>query len=145
MTKSRQAFVAIGALATLATIAVLATMSPGSTVAAADVPETVLITFRPKPQADQELADVIARHWKEARRLDLVLAGPHLTLRGRDGAGRVVLTEVLTWRDASVPDAAPPAILDIWKRMNELVEEREGRPGLVLDAVTVLSSAGPTR
>ena len=73
-----------------------------------------------------------------------MLATPHLTLRGRDGAGRVVLTEVLTWRDASVPDAAPAAILEIWKRMNELVEERDGRPGLALDAVTVLTS-GPTR
>lgn len=146
MTISRQAFVATAVVTTLLIIAALAAVSHHSTVAAAGVPETVLITFRPKPQADQELADVVARHWKEARRLDLVLAGPHLTLRGRDGAGRVELTEVLTWRDASVPDAAPPAILDIWKRMNELVEERDGRPGLVLEAVTVLSSAaGPTR
>jgi hypothetical protein len=127
-------------------IAVLAALLVCAAARAADVPETVLITFRPKPQAEQELAEVIARHWKEARRLDLVLATPHLTLRGRDGAGRVVLTEVLTWRDASVPDAAPAAILEIWKRMNELVEERDGRPGLALDTVTVLTSAdGTTR
>ena len=127
-------------------IALLAALLVCAAARPADVPETVLITFRPKPQAEQELADVIARHWQEARRLDMVLATPHLTLRGRDGAGRVVFTEVLTWRDPSVPDAAPPAILEIWKRMNELVEERDGRPGLVLDAVTVLASAaGPTR
>jgi hypothetical protein len=127
-------------------IAVLAALLVCAAARAADVPETVLITFRPKPQAEQELADVIARHWKEARRLGLVLVTPHLTLRGRDGAGRVVLTEVLTWRDASVPDAAPAAILEIWKRMNELVEERDGRPGLALDTVTVLTSAdGTTR
>ena len=127
-------------------IAVLAAMLAGTAVKAADVPETVLITFRPKPQVEQELAEVIARHWKEVRRLDMVLATPHLTLRGRDSAGRFVFTEVLTWRDASVPDAAPATILDIWKRMNELVEERDGRPGLAIDVVTVLpSAAGPTR
>jgi hypothetical protein len=132
--------------AVLRSIAVLAALLACATASAADVSETVLITFRPKPQAEQELADVIARHWKEARRLDLVLATPHLTLRGRDGAGRVVLTEVLTWRDASIPDAAPATILEIWKRMNELVEERDGRPGLVFDAVIVLTSAAaPTR
>jgi len=131
--------------AALRQIAVLAALLGCAAARAADVPETVLITFRPKPQAEQELADVIARHWQEARRLDLVLATPHLTLRGRDGAGRVVLTEVLTWRDARIPDAAPPAILEIWKRMNELVEERDGRAGLVFDAVTVLTSAAPTK
>jgi hypothetical protein len=124
-------------------IVVLAALLVCVAAKAADVPETVLITFRPKPQAEQELADVIARHWKEARRLDLVLATPHLTLRGRDGAGRVVFTEVLTWRDASIPDAAPAGILEIWKRMNELVEGRDGRPGLAFDAVTVLTSAAP--
>jgi len=131
--------------AALRQIAVLAALLACAAARAADVPETVLITFRPKPQAEQELADVIARHWQEARRLDLVLATPHLTLRGRDGAGRVVLTEVLTWRDARIPDAAPAAILEIWNRMNELVEERDGRAGLVFDAVTVLTSAAPTK
>jgi hypothetical protein len=127
-------------------IAVLAALLASTAAKTADVPETVLITFRPKPQAEQELAEVIANHWKEARRLDLVLATPHLTLRGRDGAGRFVFTEVLTWRDASAPDAAPPAILEIWKRMNELVEERDGRPGLAIDVVIVLAGAdGSTR
>jgi len=131
--------------ASLRQIAVLAALLACAAARAADVPETVLITFRPKPQAEQELADVIARHWQEARRLGLVLATPHLTLRGRDGAGRVVLTEVLTWRDARIPDAAPAAILEIWNRMNELVEERDGRAGLVFDAVTVLTIAAPTK
>jgi hypothetical protein len=130
-----------------AALTVASALLAGGTARARDVPETVLITFRPKSGAEQELADVIARHWAEARRLDLVVALPHLTLRGRDGAGRIVLTELLTWRDAGIPDAAPPAILDIWKRMNELVESRDGRPGLVFDVVTVLSpdAAEPSR
>jgi hypothetical protein len=139
MTTPRQAFVAIAVAATMVAIAVLATPSASPTVAAAGVPETVLITLRPKPGAEQELTDVIARHWAEVRRLGLVVASPHVTLRGRDGAGRIVLTEVLTWRDPSVPDAAPPPVLEIWNRMNELVEERDGKAGLVLDVVTVLS------
>jgi hypothetical protein len=141
MKMSRQAFVAIAVLATFAAIGVLATLPFHSTVRAADVPETVLITFRPKPGVEQELTEVIARHWAEVRRLGLVVASPHLTLRGRDGAGRVVLTEVLTWRDASVPDAAPQTVLSIWNRMNELVESRDGKAGLVLDTVTVVSDA----
>jgi hypothetical protein len=132
--------------AALPPIALLVALLACTAAKAAEVPETVLITFRPKPQAEQELAEVIARHWKEVRRLDMVLATPHLTLRGRDGDGRFVFTEVLTWRDAGVPDAAPATILEIWKRMNELVEERDGRPGLAIDVVTVLpSAAGPTR
>jgi hypothetical protein len=118
------------AFAAFAAFTVASALLAGGTARARDVPETVLITFRPKSGAEQELADVIARHWAEARRLDLVVAPPHLT-----------------WRDAGIPDAAPPAILDIWKRMNELVESRDGRPGLVFDVVTVLSpdAAEPSR
>jgi hypothetical protein len=36
--------------------------------------------------------------------------------------------EIMTWRDASVPDSSPPAIQKIWGDMNRLVEPRGGRP-----------------
>jgi hypothetical protein len=99
----------------------------------------VLITFHPKRGSEQALADVIARHWAVARRLDLVLDTPHLTLRGTDGRGNAYFVEVLTWRDAAIPDFAPKPILELWDQMNALVESRDARPGLDFRAVNVLS------
>ncbi len=108
--------------------------------AAAAGPETVLLTFHPKRGAEQALAAAIAQHWTVARQLGLVLDAPHLTLRGAD-AGGAYFVEVLTWRDAAVPDNAPPAIVEIWDRMNGLVESRGGRPGLDFRAMTVIPPA----
>ena len=131
----RKALPIIGVLfAAACALVVLATARGG-----AATPETVLITFHPKSGSEQPLADVIARHWTVARQLDLVLDAPHVTLRGTDAGGNTFFVEVLTWRSAAAPDSAPKQILDIWDEMNALVESRDGRPGLDLRAMTVLS------
>jgi hypothetical protein len=111
-------------------------------VARADPPETVLITLHAKAGAETELAQVIARHWETAQRLKLVTDAPHVTLRGTetaDGASRTFFVDVFTWRDASIPDAAPKEILAIWADMNRLVEKRNGRAGLTIDEVALVA------
>ena len=121
-------------IAGLSALLTLATARAGS-----PIPETVMITFHPKRGSEQALADVIARHWAVARRLELVVDAPHVTLRGFDGGGNAYFVEVLTWRDAAIPDSAPKPILELWDQMNALVESRNDRPGLDLREVTVLS------
>src|SRR5258708_253616 len=79
-----------------------------------DTPETVMITFRPKAGAEQQLAAVIADHWATARKMDLVQPDPHLTVRLKDAGGRPVFVDTFTWRDRDIPDNAPPAILKLW-------------------------------
>jgi hypothetical protein len=105
----------------------------------ADQPETVMVTFRAKPGAEAELARVIASHWRVASELNLVTTAPHLTLRGAEDGGKTYFVEVFTWRDASIPDAAPPAIEKIWSQMNALVESRGGHPGLHLEEMAVVN------
>jgi hypothetical protein len=107
--------------------------------AIADTPETVVITLHAKAGASAELEKVIAKHWETAVRLNLVVAAPHLTIRGEEQGNQVFLMEVLTWRDASVPDHAPPEIQAIWAEMNRLVEPRLSRPGLTIDQVMVIA------
>ena len=105
-------------------------------------PETVMITLHAKAGAEAELAQVIARHWETAQRLKLVTDAPHVTLRGTEaaeGAMRTFFVDVFTWRDASIPDAAPKEILAIWADMNRLVEKRNGRPGLTIDEMTLVA------
>jgi hypothetical protein len=100
-------------------------------VLVAEQPETVMITLRAKPGAEQALADVIARHYDTARRLDLIKAdAPHVTLRSADGQDKPYFVEIFTWRDADIPDHAPAAILQIWQEMNALVEARGGKAGM---------------
>jgi hypothetical protein len=120
---------------------VCATLIQGSSAVAQarpEEPETVMITLHAKAGADAELAQVIARHWDTARRLKMVRDTPHLTLRTVEG-GQTNLVEIMTWRDASVPDSAPPEIQKIWGDMNRLVEKRGGLPGLTIEQVSVVT------
>ncbi len=131
-----------GAVAAL-TLVFTAPIAPIATLAAEqskpDAPETVMITLRAKAGGEEALARVIARHFETARALGLVRAdAPHMTLKGADGE-RTHFVEIMTWRDASAPDAAPPAIQAIWKEMNALVEARGGRPGLEIVEMTMVA------
>ena len=101
-----------------------------------------MITLQAKVSSADALAQVIARHYDTARRLNLLAAEPpHLTLQAKDSGDRTYFVEILTWRDASVPDSAPPEIQTIWKEMNALVEARGGRPGLDIVQMTPVTRA----
>jgi hypothetical protein len=106
--------------------------------ARAEAPETVMITLHAKAGAEAELAQVIARHWDTARRLNLVRDTPHLTLRSAEG-GQTDFVEIMTWRDAGIPDSAAPEIQKIWAEMNRLVEKRGSVPGLSIEQMSVVS------
>jgi hypothetical protein len=102
-------------------------------------PETVVITFHAKPGAEAELARVIEKHWTVAREMKLVHDSPHLTLRRVEEGNKVCFTDIFTWRDAAIPDKAPPAIQAIWEQMNQLVEARGGDRGLAIANVAIVS------
>jgi hypothetical protein len=118
-----------------------AALSQGSSIAAQprqEEPETVMITLHAKAGAEAELAQVIARHWDTARRLKMIRETPHLTLRSAEGS-QTDFVEIMTWRDASVPDAAPAEIQKLWAEMNRLVEKRGAAPGLRIEQMSVVT------
>ncbi len=122
-------------------LAVLAAVTMGVLPAQqpAPKPETVVITFHAKPGAEAELARVIENHWTVAREMKLVQDSPHLTLRRMEEGNKVCFTDIFTWRDAAIPDNAPPAIQAIWAQMNQLVEARGGDPGLAIASAAIVS------
>ena len=102
-------------------------------------PETVIVTLHAKAGSEAALARVIEQHWQTARRLNLVQDAPHVTLRGTEGGDKTYFIEVFTWRDGAIPDGAPAEIQAIWNTMNQLVEAREGSPGLNFRAVSLVT------
>lgn len=118
-----------------------AMLTPASSLVAQtghEEPETVMITLHAKAGVEAELAQVIARHWETARRLKMIRETPHLTLRSVEG-GQTDFVEIMTWRDASLPDSAPPEIQKIWAEMNRLVEKRGATPGLRIEQMSVVA------
>jgi hypothetical protein len=102
-------------------------------------PETVIVTLHAKTGSEAALAGAIARHWDAARRLNLVLDTPHLTVRGAEADGKTYFVDIFTWRDSSAPDHAPAEIQTIWAEMNRLVEPRTGQPGLEFSEVSIVA------
>jgi hypothetical protein len=98
--------------------------------ASAAEPETVMITYRPTPGSEAKLRNVIADHWTTATKLGLVNPTPHVLVRNGS-----TLVEIFTWRDAAIPDNAPPEITKIWSEMAKLIEKKNG---MTIDQVTLL-------
>ena len=104
-------------------------------------PETVVITLHSKKGSESALARVVARHWTTARRLNLVLDSPHITVRATEEGDRTSIIDIFTWRDGSIPDSPPPPIREIWREMSDLVESRGGRAGIEIATGSLVTSA----
>ncbi len=84
-------------------------------------PETVVVTYHAKRGQERALEQVLREAWTTMRGLDLVLKSPHVLV-----ASDSRYIEVFTWKDSDIPDNAPPAVQQLWKRMNALVEGKDG-------------------
>jgi hypothetical protein len=124
--------------ATLAVVLCTSGWRAGTWHRASTDPETVLATYHAKRGAEDELARVIAEHWDTAKRLNLVIAEPHIVVRSAESGALTDFTEILTWRDANIPDSVPPEIHAMWDKMNKLVESRRGHTGIEFVPVKVV-------
>ena len=100
--------------------------------------ETVFTTFRVKDGQEAEFQKVYAEAWSTYRRFKMVVATPHLLLRGADSAGKTYFIEILTWIDADKPDNAPAEVKTLWAKMEALCEKRDGHRGIEFSEVKVV-------
>lgn len=92
--------------------------------------ETVLSTLRCRAGKENELQSTLAQEWTTLRKLNLVLADPHILLKGKDDGGKPIFVDVFTWRDHDAPDHVPPEVQAIWNHLQALVEARDGHKGI---------------
>jgi hypothetical protein len=95
----------------------------------AEASETVAITYHVKDENESALLKAIQKHWSVTRRLGLV-EGAHALYRGNG-----FFLEILTWKDASTPDNAPPEVRAIWADMERLVDRSAGKKALDIQEV----------
>lgn len=93
-------------------------------------PETVYSVSHVKAGKEAAFDKARTEAWAIYQRLGLVLPKPHLVARGTDEAGKTYFVEIFTWKDAAIPDHAPPEVRAIWKQLEAACEPRGGRPGI---------------
>lgn len=116
--------------------------------AAAGPPETVHVTYHVQSGKLGEFLAALREHYPAGRKLGIVLAEPHIILSGKDDAGRLVVIEILRWRDADAPDDVSrkyPSVRAIWDRLNALVEKRDGKPAIDIEEMEIVArgNGGP--
>lgn len=102
--------------------------------------ETVLSTFRPRAGKEDELLATMKTNWSTLRRLGLVLAEPHLILRGKDESGKTIFVEILTWRDHDAADHVPAEVQTVWNQLQSFVEQRGGHRGIEFPEFEIVSA-----
>jgi hypothetical protein len=90
----------------------------------ADTPETVLVTYHPKPGKEAEMLRILKDEWATLTKLDLV-SGAHQLYRAEDEAGRAFFVEIFTWKGHEIPDHAPPEVRKVWAEMNANTDKLE--------------------
>lgn len=88
--------------------------------------QTVICTYRVRPEAEDEFVKLLARHWDTLHDLGFVTDEESVVFRQLNG--RPTYVEIFTWVAGGFERAHEhPDVLAIWEPMDPLLEERDGR------------------
>src|ERR1700735_2550618 len=88
--------------------------------------ETVICTYRVRPDAEDEFLGLLRRHWAALHELGFVTDERSQVLRDIEEPTYV---EIFTWVEGGFERAHEhPDVLAIWEPMEPLLEDRGGRP-----------------
>ena len=95
-----------------------------------DSPSVAICTYRIKAGKEDQFLALLRRHWPMLRDLGMAVEAPSLIFLGADESGGTVITEILTWTNAGMPNRAHevPAVMALWEPMGLCCEARLGRP-----------------
>ena len=89
--------------------------------------ETVICTYRVRPEEERRFLDLLGRHWRTLHGLGFVTDEESVVFRGLDGG--LTYVEIFSWVEGGFGQAHEhPDVLAIWEPMEPLLEERDGRP-----------------
>lgn len=96
-------------------------------------PETVICTFRVRPDCLPAFEELLRGHWATLHRLELATDTDEQLYRGVDHQGdEPVIVSIFEWVDAEAAALAHghPDVAEIWEAMIPLCESRHGLPAM---------------
>jgi len=98
-----------------------------------ETPETVICTFRVRPDAVDRFETLLAGHWQTLRDLEMVTETTEQLFIGVDHQGdEPVVVSIFEWVNPEAADRAHdhPDVADIWEAMQPCCESRHGLPAM---------------
>ena len=92
-----------------------------------DGPVDMLCRYLVKPGMEQELADLLARHWHTLHDAGLATKDPARLFRAEDKAGNVAFIERFAWKTGESAQTAheTPEVMRLWEPMGALCQDME--------------------
>lgn len=102
---------------------------------------TAVCLYRVRPGKEDDFIALLARHWPALHALGLVTDDRPQHYRGAERDGRPLFVEIFTWKsdDASRIAHEHPEVMAIWEPMDQLTEQRAGRPNMEFPHVRPLA------
>ena len=106
---------------------------------AAPKPVMMLVTYRPKKGKEDELFELVKKHWPVLSRAGLVTKDVLLYRATDKRTGAISFVEIFSWKDEEAPGLAHqlPEIMAIWEPMSPILE---GGPSPELAFVEAVSA-----
>ena len=81
--------------------------------------DVVIVAYRPKPDREQELMELVREHVPFLRRLGLATDRPALAMAGQNH----VIVEVFEWKEGAIVTAHEhPEVQKLWARYSEVCD-----------------------
>jgi hypothetical protein len=91
--------------------------------------QTVICTYRVKPEAAGEFLELLGRHWPTLHDLGGVTDDPARIYRSLE-PDDPRLIEIFTWVEGGMKVAEHPDVVAIWERMEQLCQSGDGQPAM---------------
>ena len=91
-------------------------------------PVLMLVKYQPKPGTEEQLLELVRKHWPTLRQLRLTTSTPAQLYRSVDKrSGRPAIFEMFEWVDDTASDTAhqTPEVMAVWEPMGPLLEGME--------------------
>ena len=84
--------------------------------------------------------DLLRRHHPTLVRAGLATEDPPTIYRGEERGGGPIVFEIFQWKNAAAAGIAheTPEVMALWEPMGTMVEDRDGRPGMLFPHVEPL-------
>ena len=104
------------------------------------MPNKVICQYRVIPGNEIAFENLLRKHWPTLHGLGLVTDEQPQHFKGEERDGKPIYFEIFDWLDGATERAHEhPDVMAIWEPMDQLCEERDGKPNMEFPHVEPLN------
>jgi hypothetical protein len=104
------------------------------------MPVKVICHYRVIAGKESAFEELLGKHWSTLNALGFATDDKPQKYKGEEGDGQPIYFEIFDWCDGGIERAHEhPDVMAIWEPMDQLCEERDGKPNIEFPHVVSLN------